>query len=172
MSGSFHARFLARFTRDESGVTLPELVVSISILVVVVGMVGSTMWHSTNIHGRILGDGVAINELRNGLSLFAKDVKSAQGSDLPTDSTPAASVTLTWTDEYQDVVVPHSSSYALSGGSLVRTYDSVDTVVARNVVSVSFVLTNQTISATFEVNASDGGTRTLSLDTVMKAVGA
>ena len=164
-------RLLARLLRDESGVTLAELLVSIGILTVVVGMVGSTMWHSTQIHDRVLGDGVAINELRNGLSLFADDVKSAQSSDLPTDSSPATSVTLSWTDEYNDVVTPHSSVYALSGTKLVRTYDGVDTVVARGVASVSFSLTTKTINASIEVNATDGATTTLSLNTVMKAEG-
>ena len=134
-------RLCSRALRDQRGVTLTELLVSIGILTVVVGMVGSTMWQSTQVHSRVLGDGVAINELRNGLSLFADDVKSAQVSDLPTDSSPATSVTLTWTDEYNDIVTPHSSAYVLTGTVLVRTYDGLDTVVSRNVASVSFSLT-------------------------------
>ena len=163
---------VSRLIHDERGVTLAEMLMSIGILTIVVGMVGSTMWQSTQIHSRVLGDGVAINELRNGLGMFADDVKSAQSSDLPTDSSPATSVVLSWTDEYNDLVTPHSSTYALSGSKLIRTYDGVDIVVARSVVSVSFSLTARTISGTIEVSATAGDTTTLSLITVMKSEGA
>ena len=158
---------MSRLLKDQRGLTLAELLASIGVLAIVGGLLSTTVFQTIQSQSKVLNDGFAINELTRGLAAISTDIKAAQSTDLPIDSSPSATVTLDWTDEYNDVVTPHSSSYALTGTLLLRNYDGVQSVVARKVVSVSFSLTGRAIDAQIEVQGDGGTTKTMSLKSVM-----
>ena len=160
---------LKSLLQDCRGFTLPEVIVSVGVLSIVMGILGTAMFQALGTEGAVIDDGKAINELRKGFSWFSEDVKMAQSTDL-TDGAPAvSSVTLSWTDEFGGVGASHTSSYALVGDRLVRTYDGVAHDVARGVVSASFSLSGSTVTAQVEVTADLGTTRTLSVSTMMRS---
>ena len=159
---------LKSFLHDSRGFTLPEVLVSMGILTVVMSTIGIALFQALDTQTGIVDDGLAINELRKGFSWFAEDVKMARSADL-VDGVPAPTVTLTWTDEFNDVGVDHTASYAGVGDRLVRTYDDNAHTVAHRVVSVAFTLSNRSITAQLEVEAEPGATRTLSVKGVMRS---
>ncbi len=161
---------LKSFLHDSRGFTLPEVLVSMGILTVVMSTIGIALFQALDTQTGVVDDGLAINELRKGLSWFAKDVKMARSTDMVDGAPAVSSVTFTWTDEFQDAEVDHTSSYALVGDQLVRTYDGNAHTVARRVVSVAFSLSSRTVTAQFEIDAGAGTTRTLSVKTVIRSV--
>jgi len=160
---------LRRFIQAQGGFSLPELLVAVGILGIVTSTIGVAIFQSLGAENEVVADGLGINELRKGFSWFAEDVKMAQTSDL-TDGGPAAStVSLSWTDHFADAGTNHTSSYALVGDELVRTYDSSSHTVARKVVSVSFSLSVKTITAQLEVRTEPGQTRNLTVNAIMRS---
>jgi len=160
---------LRNFLRDSRGFTLVEVLVGVGILTIVMSTIGTAMFQALGTQKGVVDDGLAINELWKGLSWFAEDVKMAQNTDLVDGAPAVASVTFTWTDEFNDAGVSHTSSYALVDDMLVRTYDGNAHTVARRAISAAFSLSNRTVIAQFEVDAGAGTIRTLSLKTLMRS---
>ena len=160
---------MRRIFRDCGGFTLVEMLVSIGILSIVMATVGTGLFQSLKTQSGVVDDGTAINELRKGLSWFASDVKMAQTSTLIDLDPAVASVTFTWTDQFQDASVPHTSTYAVVGDELIRTYDSNSHAVARDVVSAEFSLNSRSVVVKVTVNSGPGVTRNLSVNTIMRS---
>lgn len=153
----------------QAGFTLIELIVGLSITGFVVSGIGTTIFHSVRTSKNVVRDGQAINELRKGLSWFSTDVKMAKTTNL-TDGAPASSsVTFDWTDEYGGDGTAHTLTYTLSSGRLIRTLDGFAYPVASRVNSVSFTRSGRVITAQAQVDAGFGRTRTLSVDSLMRA---
>ncbi len=161
---------MSRFFRDSGGFTLVEMLVSVGILSIVMATVGTGRFQSLKTQSGVVDDGTAINELRKGLSWFASDVKMAQTSTLINLNPAVNSVTFTWTDQFQNGSVPHTSTYAVVGDELVRTYDYNSHAVARDVVSAEFSLNSRSVVLKVTVNSGPGVTRDLSVNTIMRSV--
>ncbi len=154
---------------SQKGFTLVEVLVAVGLLVVVMSSLGMTMGHALASETKIIDDGLAINEMRKGFSWFASDMKRAKATDLTDGGPAAASVTATWTDQYQGAGTAHSVTYALVNGNLVRTYDGASHTVGRNVSSVAFSRAGNTVVAQVTVEVRPGFTRMLSVKTVKRA---
>lgn len=154
--------------RKEMGFTLTEVVVMVGLMVTLMSTLGTTMFQALSTQGKIIDDGLAINELRKGLSRFSADMKMAKTTDLA-DGATANSITTSWTDQFQGAGTAHTSTYALVGNSLVRTYDGVSHTVGRGVSSALFSRSGKTVVAQIEVQVSPGVTRTLSVKAVMRS---
>ncbi len=153
----------------QRGFTLVEVIVAVGLITMAMSTLGIAMAQALTAGGKIGDDGVATNELRNAVSWLAGDVRMASASDLVDGGLPAASVMLTWTEEFQGQGTSHSASYQVVGESLERTYDGVTHTVAYRVISASFSLSGQMISASIEVSVRPGVTRTLTVNTLMRA---
>ena len=165
---------LTRFLKDSRGFTLAEVLVGITLLSITMSTIGAGLFRALGTQSSVVDDGLAINELRKGLSWFAGDAKMATSTNLAISGATSSSVMLSWKDQFNDVDITHTSTYDLVGDRLVRTYTSNATstsqTVAHRVVSASFSLNGtSTVVAEVEVNARSGGTRTLSLSTIMRA---
>ena len=168
---------MSRFKRilaDSRGLSLVEMLVGITLLSITMGILGSALFRALGTQSSVVDDGLAINELRKGFSWFAGDVKMATSSSLALGGATSSSVILSWKDQYNDVDITHTSTYAMDGDRLVRTYTSNATstshTIAHRVVSASFFLNGtSTVVAEVEVDAKPGATRTLSLSTIMRA---
>ena len=97
----------------------------------------------------------------NYVSLWLKkDLQMAQSTSLTDGGLTEETVTLEWTDyttsfeslEPQD----HSSSYALSGTELLRTYDGTVGVVGRHITSIGFTQNSSVITCV--ITATGPGT--------------
>ncbi len=157
-------KHLKKLWSSQRGFTLAEMIVGVGILSIIMGTIGTSLFQALGTQREVADDGLAINEIRNGLSWFAEDVKRARDADVT-----SGVLTLTWTDEFGGDGTNHTVTYELVGDSLVRTYDGSNHTVAHRVVSVAFTLSSRTITAQLEVNAEPGTTRTLSMKTVMRS---
>ena len=165
---------LTRFLEDSRGFTLVEMLVGITLLSVTMSTIGVGLFQALGTQSSVVDDGLAINELRKGFSWFAGDVKMATSTNLDPGGGTSPSVMMSWKDQFNDVDITHTSTYAMDGDRLVRTYTSNATstshTIAHRVVSVSFFLNGtSTVVAQVEVDAKPGLTRTLSLSTIMRA---
>ncbi len=165
---------LTRFLKDSRGFTLVELLVGITLLSITMSTIGAGLFRALATQGGVVDDGLAINELRKGFSWLAGDIKMATSTNLSIGGATSSSVTLSWKDQFNDVDITHTSTYALVGDRLVRTYTSNATstshTIAHRVLSASFFLNGtSTVVVDVEVNAKPGATRTLSLSTIMRA---
>ena len=164
---------LTGFLKDSRGFTLAEVLVGITLLSITMSTIGMGLFRALGTQGGVVDDGLAINELRKGFSWLAGDVKMATSTNLALGGATSSSVTLSWKDQYADVDITHTSTYALVDDRLVRTYTSNATstshTIAHRVVSASFFLNGtSTVVAEVEVDARPGATRTLSLSTIMR----
>lgn len=165
---------LKGFSKDSRGFTLAEVLVGIGLLSIIMGILGSALFQALGTQRGVVDDGLAINELRKGLSWLAEDVKMATSTNLAIGAT-STSITLSWKDQFNDAGTTYTSSYNIVGDRLVRTL-TVGTstpashTVAHRVVSASFSrVATSTVLGQFEVNAKSGETRTLSVKTAMRA---
>jgi hypothetical protein len=70
-----------------------------------------------------------------------------QSTGLVDGAGPVNTASFSWTDYFQEGAVPHTASYAVTNGDLVRTYDGLSTVIGRNVGTISFSRSGRLIAA-------------------------
>ena len=162
-------RRLKKLWHSQGGFTLVEMLVGVGLLTIIMSTIGTSLFQALHTEKEVVDDGLGINELRKGLSWFAEDVKMANSTDLVDGAPAVSSVALSWTDQFNDAGVSHTSNYVLVGDRLVRTYDGNAHTVAHRVVSVAFSFSGRTVTAQVEVNAEPGTTRTLSVQTIMRS---
>ncbi|MCH7736079.1 MAG: prepilin-type N-terminal cleavage/methylation domain-containing protein [Chloroflexi bacterium] len=159
------------------GFTLVELLVSISILTVVVGIFGSGMFQVLSIQRFWTDDVKAVREVRHAGSWFAGDALNATdvldaGGATRLTCTPSPTVqqiTLTWTDQSG---ATHNVVYSVTGDELRRDFDSNGTplVMASRVVanSISFTLCGSTLRLNMDVLGDRDSTDNLDLITYVR----
>ncbi len=163
--------------RSSRGFTLIELMVSVTILTVVVGIFGAGMFQVLSIQRFWTDDVKAIREVRHAGSWFSGDALTATdvldaGGEVRLTCTPSPSVeqiTLTWNDEDG---TPHTVVYSITGGELQRDYDSNGSplVMATGVVanSISFTLCGSLLRVILDIEADRDTTDKLDLITYMR----
>ena len=156
---------LGRLLAGRSGFTLVEVLVAVSILTLAVGMVGSGIFQSLSVQRSWRGKMVATKEWRRAHSWFAGDALNSEITNLVDGEPSADTVTLAWTGSDE---VLHTATYRLSGSSLVREFDGVETVVARNVVSASFSLLGKVLTFELEVGTGGEAPKSASLQTYLR----
>ena len=127
-----------RPARGEIGLTVLELVVAVSLLVVVVPVAGSVMTGGTNQATRVQAASETLDELRGQLYALQHELRSASCIDLPAVVAPASSAsgtTLRFTTQYGGS--PYEVTYDIVGGELRRTVGANTTVVG-NIVDGDF----------------------------------
>ena len=162
---------------SSGGFTLVELLVSISILTVVVGIFGAGMFQVLSIQRFWTDDVKAVREVRHAGSWFAGDALNATdvldaGGVTRLTCAPNPSVqqiTMTWTDASG---TPHNVVYSVTGDELQRDFDSNGTplIMASRVVanSISFTLCGNTLRLNVDVLADRDTTDKLDLITYVR----
>ena len=156
---------LKKLADEDSGFTLVEMLVVVSIMTLGLSLVGTTVFQTLAIERFWRDKVVAIRELRHAGSYFAGDALNAESVSLIDSSPPVDNVTIQWAD---GAGVSHTAIYSLSGGNLVRDIDGAQIIVARRIVSVEFSLNGQTLTFDLEVQADAGDTESISLDTYLR----
>ena len=157
---------IRRTLGNSAGFTLAEVVVTVGILTMAAGMVGSAVFQTLSVERTWRSDVVATKEWRHALSWFSVDAMNAQTADLVDQAPPVSSVTLTWVDKEG---TSDTAAYSLTAGALLRNLDGAENSVARRVVSVGFSLSGRFLIVDLEVEAEQGGTESVSLQTYLRA---
>jgi len=132
----------------QKGFTLIEVLVAMAVggilMAGIVLTIFQVSWGSVRTNDQV----VALTDVNYATLWLKKDLQMAQSTSL-TDGVPASSVTLSWTDftgwateETRD----HSSTYALSGTELRRTYDGTVRVVGRYITSIGFTQNGRVVT--------------------------
>ena len=132
----------------QKGFTLIEVLVVLAvgsvILVGVVLAIHQVVWGT----GRTNSQVVALTNVNYAALFIRKDIQMSQNTDL-TDGV-SSSVRLSWIDYTsfgsEDETSSHSSSYALSGTNLLRTYDGKESIVGRNITYLGFTQDDRVIN--------------------------
>lgn len=152
---------------DASGSTLAEVVVAVGIATLAVGMVGRGIFQVFFLervwHERV----TTTQEVRQAFTWFARDALNARSTTLLEGAPPAQSVTLIWTDRNG---IPHSVTYSLSGGLLMREENGVQNVLARNVVAGGFSLSGGMLTFRLEVRTPRGIGKEGSVQTYLRGL--
>ena len=144
--------------RAERGFTLVELLVSLAIAALIVGVLGTFIVQTLNLttsgNDRLL----VTDDLRTAGAWLTQD---AQMADLTSSTAVATTLVLSWTDVYSGVNVGYQSTYAVSGSELLRGYGvrgstPVTITVARHIASpdgVWFSISGGMLTATITATA-------------------
>jgi hypothetical protein len=146
---------LRHLISNEHGVTLLEMLIGISILVMGVTMVASPATAVLRQNGDWRADLIAINSLQLAAGWVAKDIVNTSVISLVDAEAPVDTMTLDWTDLASTA---HRAVYALSGSDLVRTFDGAPLVIGRGVTVAEFSLNSQLVTFTMTLNAASGTT--------------
>ena len=173
----YRLKDIQRILADSSGFTLVEVVVSVSLMTVVVGLVGSAIFQVTSIQRFWADDVAATRDLRQAASRFSGDALNAEdaldsgGVERLTcqPDPPEDTITLTWTDTTD---LPRSAKYSVADGILTRETQAgiVLQVIDGGVVdgSVSFSLCGNLLTMEAELEAERENTETISLRTYLR----
>ena len=154
--------------RASAGFTIVELLVAVGILTMSVGLVGSGMFQALSVERSWSDNVLATKGLRHAGSWFSSDAFNARTTDLFDGAPPSGEVSLSWSDAESS---SHTVRYQVSGDNLVRTFDGVETVVARQVTSAAFSLAGQVLTLDLEVEAAQGSTETMSHRSYLRMLG-
>ena len=130
----------------QKGFTLIEVLVVLAVGgVLMTGLVLSIhniFWGTFRSNSQV----VALTDLNHAALSIKKDLMMTQNTDL-TDNVSQSSVWLGWTDytSFETGNLTHSSSYALSGTELQRTYDGTVGIAGRNITSLGFTKNGRVI---------------------------
>ena len=154
MTGAVGSSLSRLLDRASPGFTLAELLVSLSILGISMGLIGSGIFQAFALERTWSDDVVATREVRHATSWFAGDALNAQQTDLADGAAPVSSATFSWTGQGE---VSHSAAYSLSlDAALIREFDGSAITVARNVLSAQFSREGSVLKLTLEVQAAAG----------------
>ena len=165
---------IRRSLADSSGFTLVEVLFSVGILSLAVGIVGSGIFQVTAVRKHWADDAVATKDLRHagswsaGDALNAKVAQDANGDTLAC-TPPNPGVTLIWTDTNG---ASRRATYSASAGRLVRQDEDGNSiqVIPGGVVdnSVKFSLCGNLLTLDLEVKAERENIETMVLRTYLR----
>ncbi len=162
MTGAVAFKLSRILDRASPGFTLAELLVSLSILGISTGLIGSGIFQAFALERTWSEDVVATREVRHATSWFAGDALNAQQADLVDGAAPVSSATLSWTGQGE---VSHAATYSISpDATLIRDFDGSKITVARKVLSALFSREGGVLKLTLEVQAAAGETELKTVD--------
>ena len=128
--------------KDETGITLVELLVAVAISSLVASGLGAAVHQFVAVGERSRDTQRALHDIQNAGHWLSIDGNEAMSTDLVDNASPVGAMTLSWTVNSQ----AHSSTYYLSGNELRRDHNDSVTSVARNVTDVEFSRNGQLVT--------------------------
>jgi len=154
----------------EKGFTLIEMALALAVGTVILTGAVMGIYQILVATGRANNQVVALTDLSRAALSIRKDLLMAQTTDF-VDGVPKSSANLTWTDYTTSfgstTWTPHFSTYSLIGKQLRRNYDGIESVVGRNITSISFTQNGRSISVTI---SSSNTTPPSGIETLMFSV--
>jgi len=135
----------------QKGFTLVELLLALAITGVMLPVLVLTI-HSILVNTIDNNDKVEVLSNVDRAALYMRrDLQQAQNTNLPENSTPQSSCTLTWVDITgftTDNATSHSCTYALVDTNLERTYDGITSIIGRQITDIEFCQSGSFIDVT------------------------
>jgi len=154
----------------EKGFTLIEMALALAVGTVILTGAVMGIYQILVATGRANNQVVALTDLSRAALSIRNDLLMAQTTDF-VDGVPKSSANLTWTDYTTSfgstTWTPHFSTYSLIGKQLRRNYDGIESVVGRNITSISFTQNGRSISVTI---SSSNTTPPSGIETLMFSV--
>ncbi len=138
-----------RYNSRQSGMTLLELIVALSISVLIIGGLGATVQLIVNTTERGNAEASALHNVQKAAYWVSRDAQMARTTDI-SESGEAEEITLEWIDNEGNA---HTSSYCLLRTDLLREYDGAVTVVARDISLTEFARLGNML--TFRIESTD-----------------
>ena len=131
----------------QKGFTLVEVLVVLAVSGVLLTGLITSIFQVATFTDRSNSQVVALTDLNHAALSIKKDLQMTQNTDLA-DNVTQSSVWLGWTDytSFETGNMTHSSSYALSGTELQRTYDGTVGIAGRNITYLSFTQNGRVIN--------------------------
>ena len=147
----------------QNGVTLLELIVALSIAVVIIGGLGAAVQLIINTTERGNAEASALHNVQKAAYWISRDAQMARTADI-SEGEEAEEITLEWIDTDGNA---HTSSYCVLDTELLRAYDGVATVVARDISLTEFALLENML--TFRIKSTNAGRWSVSRSATGKA---
>lgn len=149
----------------QAGFTLLETLVAVGILATLLSLGSHALYQASSVRWSWQSNMTSVRDLRQSGSWFAGDALSAVTTSLTDGAAPVGSVTLTLTDSSG---VSHTTSYAVTQGNLVRTYDGKAMTMAGGVTAAAFSLSSKILTLQLTTAAAPGQTESSTLKTYLR----
>ena len=143
--------------------TLIELLISLGVTAMLVGVLGSVIFQFTMAAEQGNERLDVLHDVQNAGYWITADAKRALTTDLVEGAQPVESMTLGWSEGSQS----HTVVYSLSERDLERAHNGVTRVVARHVSEAGFALSQGVVTVT--LTSSPEGRWEVSKETVYKS---
>jgi len=125
--------------RDERGLVLLEVLVGLAVSGILIGGLVGALYRIENGLDGGNSQTTANRAIDRAMEWVGDDIMmAATTSPSSADCPDTTTMTFTWNDRYAGNAVVHTSTYALSGTDLQRTYDSVPQTIASGVSALCF----------------------------------
>ncbi len=132
-----------RLRTGQRGMTLIEVLITISITALIMGVLGTVVYQFTQTTEKSNDQYAAGHDIQSAGHWINLDGKRANTTNLVDDAAPVQTMSLTWSDGG----VSHTSTYSRNGTELKRTFDGNTTTVAHNIANVTFSISQRLITA-------------------------
>jgi len=122
---TFSLRALLRRWRDERGITVVEMTISMTIMIAVVSAFGSLLPNSMNSANSLETQSQSVDGLVISMTAIARELRSAECIFAPAENTSGSSLHFTSSSNNTTTDV----TYAISGGTLTRTVAGAGSVI-------------------------------------------
>lgn len=144
--------------RGQDGFTLVEMLISLAIAGLIIGVLGSFIVQTLNLTASGNDRLLVTDDLRTAGAWLTQD---GQMADLGSSTAVASTLVLSWTDVYSGANVGYQSTYAVAGSQLMRGFGvrgaaPVTITVARHIASpdgVLFSIGGEQLTATITATA-------------------
>ena len=161
-------RLLLGMNKNQTGVTLIELVIVIAIVSLVAVAAATSIFQLFEVNSRSTNDMKAITEVERAVHWLTRDAQMAQNyaDDTSTSSFP---LTLTWANSFDSPNTSASITYSVNGNELQRVYTpdagSPSTMVIARHIDPDIAMTNWSFADNafvFTITSTVSGYRTAS----------
>lgn len=126
----------------QKGFTLLEILVGLSISSVLSLAALGLILCELNGTAAIKNSISAADELASAERCIGKDVMMAESTNLANGGASSSNLSLSWTERYEFSNMPHTCTYSVDNCTLIRNYDGVEFIIARNITYAEFSLNN------------------------------
>jgi prepilin-type N-terminal cleavage/methylation domain-containing protein len=141
---------------SQKGFTLIELVVSLGIAGMISAVIIASVFHTYSVSRSSRDQTTGVLQVQTAGLWISRDAKMAVDT-VPADAAAGIldTLTLQWTNQYDDVNTDHTVQYYLSGTELKRDYDGVVATVSRYISDVDFSRNGSVITAVITSTPDD-----------------
>ncbi|MFC1999093.1 hypothetical protein ACFLVR_05625 [Chloroflexota bacterium] len=153
-NGRFEGKRIMR--TNQKGFALIDILVSVGIAGILSAVLSTSVFHIIGVSRFSRAQITGLLQVQIASHWISRDVKQALDT-VPADAAAGAldTMTLQWTNMYQDINVEHTVQYYVSGEVLIRDYDGLITIVARYISDVEFSRNGSVITAVITSTPDD-----------------